>query len=550
VLRDVVAGYLDTVTEREFDAPLLALLGARGFTDVHFLHGAFEFGKDFIAKGLKPADGDIGTGNPAAWIQHQFALQSKAGDLGLKEWREVRGQLDEARLDGLAHPSFDQDLPRAGVLVATGRLTGGAAVQAGAYREAERHRGRPDFEVWDRERLLDWLTDSPDAGLAGTSDGPILALAGAIDADEITFTALERHARAWLPAVPGSLTAATDPASEIASRQRRAAVEAAVLGNRLRRHGRVDLAAMTALLLLRAAWCHALASTPGTAVGRTQATQAAIRMFAGYACELLEQVEPVAKDPLAMLSALTPVSFPHASYPAGCVRIMEILGLLGLLACGTAAAELALPADRVARTVQDLLNHQPGCAHPVSDGFAVSLLAPVILTARHNPDAARRYLSRTAVWVADRYDPDCGGIGLASAAASAAAEVAYLLGGPFDDGPRRRPFSYLATVLTDLAAVIPQSDDLYADLVNDFLAVDVDPQLLRADECRAQWRPGATGTTVIAKVTYAEPLPADGNAARHFCDPAPPVPAWDALALTSIARDRHLVDVLRTNLTK
>lgn len=34
----------------------------------------FEFGKDFIAKGLKPPDGDTGTGNPAQWVPHQFAL--------------------------------------------------------------------------------------------------------------------------------------------------------------------------------------------------------------------------------------------------------------------------------------------------------------------------------------------------------------------------------------------------------------------------------------------------------------------------------------------
>jgi hypothetical protein len=172
VLRDVVAGFLDTVTEREFDAPLIALLAARGFTDVHFLHGAFEFGKDFIAKGPKPLDGDTSTGDPASWVRHQFAIQSKAGDLGLPEWRAVRPQLDEARLDDLAHPAFDRELPRAAVLVTTGRLTGGAAVQAGDYRAAKRRRGRPDFEVWDRERLLEWLTESPEAGLAGTATAP------------------------------------------------------------------------------------------------------------------------------------------------------------------------------------------------------------------------------------------------------------------------------------------------------------------------------------------------------------------------------------------
>ena len=224
------------------------------------------------------------------------------------------------------------------MLVTTGRLTGGAAVQAGAYREAERRHGRPDFEVWDRERLMEWLVDSPEAGLAGTSDGPVLALADAIDAGDITLAALERRARVWLPAVPGSLQAATDPAAEVTARQRRAAVEAAVLGNRLRLHGRLDLAAMTALLLLRAAWCHTLSDSPDAVPARTDAAQAATRMFAGYASELLEQVEPVAGDPRALLAAVSPTSFPHAAYPVACARIMEILGLLGLLAHDTGTA--------------------------------------------------------------------------------------------------------------------------------------------------------------------------------------------------------------------
>ena len=125
MLRDVVAAFIDTATEREFDAPLLALLATRQFRDVHFLHGAFEFGKDFIAKGMKPPNRDVGSGDPVTWELHQFALQSKASDMGLPAWRAVRTQLDEARLDNLAHPAFDTTLPRAGVVVITGRLTGG-----------------------------------------------------------------------------------------------------------------------------------------------------------------------------------------------------------------------------------------------------------------------------------------------------------------------------------------------------------------------------------------------------------------------------------------
>lgn len=50
MLADVIASYIDSLTEREFDAPFLALLRLQGFTDIHFLHGPFEFGKDFNRK--------------------------------------------------------------------------------------------------------------------------------------------------------------------------------------------------------------------------------------------------------------------------------------------------------------------------------------------------------------------------------------------------------------------------------------------------------------------------------------------------------------------
>jgi hypothetical protein len=264
---------------------------------------------------------------------------------------------------------------------------------------------------------------------------------------------------------------------------------------------------------------------------------AAIRMFARYAQALLDQAEPVAKDPRVMLTAVSPFTFAHASYPAACVRIAEIFGLLGLFADGAApdvTAGRCLQPDRIARTVQDLLARQPGCAYPVSDGYAVALIAPVLFTARRDLEAARDFLTQAAVWVADRYDPKHGGIGLAGPAADPGTEVAYLLGAPFDNSPEPRPGSYVATVLTDLAAVLPGSAGLYEDLVNEFLAAGADRQLLQADELRAQWRPDGPGVTLTPRISYAEPLPPDGIAAL----PTPPVPAWDALALTSVTRDR------------
>ncbi len=73
MLADAIGNYVNSLTEREFDAPFTALLRLHGFTDIHFLHGPFEFGKDFIAKRLE--DG----------VEYQYAFQTKAGDIGISE---------------------------------------------------------------------------------------------------------------------------------------------------------------------------------------------------------------------------------------------------------------------------------------------------------------------------------------------------------------------------------------------------------------------------------------------------------------------------------
>ena len=95
MLADVLGSLLDSVEEREFDAPLMELLRARGFYDIHFVHGPFEFGKDVIAK--------LDTNGQS----EQWAFQSKAGDIALGEWNRLRGQLESLRTNPIAHPSFD-----------------------------------------------------------------------------------------------------------------------------------------------------------------------------------------------------------------------------------------------------------------------------------------------------------------------------------------------------------------------------------------------------------------------------------------------------------
>ena len=89
MLAAAIGNYIDSLTEREFDTPFIALLRLHGFTFIHFLHRSFEFGKDFIAKLKK--DG----------VEYQYAFQTKAGDLGLSDWRACRGQIDMLRTNAL-----------------------------------------------------------------------------------------------------------------------------------------------------------------------------------------------------------------------------------------------------------------------------------------------------------------------------------------------------------------------------------------------------------------------------------------------------------------
>ena len=111
MLNDVIEHYLDSL-KNESSTRRSSHCCVLGYFDIHFLHGAFEFGKDFIAKARVEGS------------ETQFAFQTKAGDINRPTWDAARGQIDMLRTDAIAHPSFDTTLPRKAVFVTTGRLVG------------------------------------------------------------------------------------------------------------------------------------------------------------------------------------------------------------------------------------------------------------------------------------------------------------------------------------------------------------------------------------------------------------------------------------------
>jgi hypothetical protein len=299
LLDDVVGSFLDSVGEREFDAPLMALLRSHGFTDI-FVHGQYEFGKDVIAKSED--------GAPV-----QYVLQSKAGDLGLSQWTGIRGQIDLLRTNELSHPSFDRTLPRRAVLVITGRLIGGAPLEIQDYRRQSAERGETPLEVWDRERLIELMTRSPEAGLAGAAEAPLLELIAHIDSHRVSELELESYARRWVES--------EKPVSW------RALLEAAVIANRLVRSDRLDLTCFTALALLRGVWAsvHGVEPPPGAALEQADLARA---MFTAHARDLWNRCGEEELDPKRLIGGDDEGVF--LTYPVRCLRLAETIAMYAL----------------------------------------------------------------------------------------------------------------------------------------------------------------------------------------------------------------------------
>jgi hypothetical protein len=496
MLDGVVDHYLRGVSEREFDVPLMAVLLSQGFYDIHKLHGTFEFGKDFVAKRL-----DTG-------VTYQYSIQSKAGDINIGAWREVRPQIDEARYNRIAHPSYDQSLPRKAILVTTGRLVGSAAGDAQQYKEFLDSRDEISFDVWDQDELRNWLIRDPVCGLANGAEGELLAVVAAVEEGSLEHQRLERYTRKW------TLT----PLYKVA-------IEAAVIADRLRDSHRADLAATTALCALRAA--------------RSQENDQTSRLFsatarglhASYGQGLMHEYSDSVSEPKSLLRKLNS-SFPHVTYSVLCHRLAEILGLLAM---GPHVEDEV--ASKARSIVGAIVSKQMGIGRPISDRWAVSLMCASLAVFTDMPDDVENLLESVIIWICDQYQD---GLGLASPDAPVSEEVEYLLGAPLSHvGIRQRRTSYLATMTLDLCSFFGFRR-LYEAAVHDFSALSISPMMMIADESLAKWGAGEFGISPSWLVDYRDSWDSGGELADHHESIGQAnLSAWDAVALSCLPRNRH-----------
>jgi len=345
-LADAVAAYVEGLTERELDAPLLALLRRLGFHHVHLVHGPYEFGKDFVAR--RHEDG----------TEYQYCLQSKAGDLGSANWRDVLQQVDAMRTGSVVHPDFDPFLPRRLVVVTNGRLKGGAGVEFQDYDHYHRDRGEAPTELWD----IDWLIPQFEAvlveGVPAQDRARTLEILGHLGQGAGSRLEIRGYARAWFQ--PG-----LGPAERWGNM-----LTGAMLAKEAAANGREDLAAQVAFLLVRAAW-----ENPPE-VDTPDATELAVarRLFSAHATEFWEAVK--AEDPLDLTARSNTGLDAFVTHPVKSARLCEHLCLLGVLAHIEGDSTLAV---EIAAYIEAFLAASPGAAHPVSDEWAFSLLVTVVL---------------------------------------------------------------------------------------------------------------------------------------------------------------------------
>ena len=300
MLRAVLADFLSSLPdERAFDEPFKALLRQRGFYDIHLLHGAFEFGKDFIAK-------KDTAGSPQQWV-----FQTKAGNIGKSDWQGIRSQLEEIRTNSLGHPNLDKNCPPVPVLVFTGRLVGQAPTSAQQYNEWLQANSQPKVEFWNGDRLLDLFQDPASAFVENSADGELLGLIGDIDAGRCDDRRVKKFSRRWMTSDADGFGAST--------------LEAAVVAARLAQQDRLDLACISALSLLRGVWW--TAHTSNLASDSIEAVAAAAReIFAQHAEALWRTCDENHLDSLYFINAhLEQTGF--VTYPVRCARLVELLGL-------------------------------------------------------------------------------------------------------------------------------------------------------------------------------------------------------------------------------
>jgi hypothetical protein len=272
--------------------------------------------------------------------------------------------------------------------------------------------------------------------------------------------------------------------------------------------------------------------------------QAASEFFAVYADALWDRCDDELLEPPPMVDAHQEFGF-WVTYPVRCMRLAEILGLLGLWrrAHGRDWQDIAAWLAR-------LLVGQPGAAHPISDRFALSLAPPAVLLGADHAEILTAWLRDVVKWTADRHEGQS--LGLAGVDADPAQELDYLLGDLEHVDLTPHPESLVAGMVLDLASAL-ELGELYDLARHEFLAVEVIPDLRHPPAGADGWLRSGQGLRQELNPPYPDTYVAgDGwemAPHHHGNDQAAWASQlgleWEALATWCLLRDRFSAMLLR-----
>ena len=482
MLRNVLEDYLSSLVERDLDYPIIALLQAMGFFDIHLTHGSVEFGKDFIAKRVEEN------------IEYQYAIQSKKGDINQELWRnKIRGQVEEAIVTNLSHPQFDTNLPRKAVLATTGRLIGNARLASQEFKSKLIAEGKvSDLEFWEKEQFAQFSEQFGFTafhvtvkGLTGLGQFYLTyskAIQGMLSDREI-----EEFSRLWI-----------DDALNFHTRIFRASIEAEVISAKLLEKGHYYEAITTYLSLARLVMMVTYESDESFVknILNDIVNDRITSLCRVFLDELSSQWAAAEKDFLRVCGPGS--SFPMLNYPVWCARVLELAGLYFILTPDQAEKE------RMIGFLIEFIEREQGAGHIPSDRYSVSMVWPTLALLKCGKnDVATDFVKRAMVWLCDRVEE---GWGLAEYDATEVEESTILLGYPFDFiHGRKKSSSYLATVLTDLAAFMGNKE-FYGDCFNDIEACEFGYTYWQVPDTKAVFTIESEEVLTYANIPHQEEL--------------------------------------------
>ena len=148
MIERAIENWLAKTNERNYQAAFCQVLMQEGHRVLYSSsHGPMEQGKDIITVG---PDGDY------------HAYQAKTGNIGLKEWRSIAGEVQELLELPIDYPGVDKSSTHRAYLVTNGSITDPVRTQINDRNEDNRRKGRryAHLEVIGADSLLKFFVDA------------------------------------------------------------------------------------------------------------------------------------------------------------------------------------------------------------------------------------------------------------------------------------------------------------------------------------------------------------------------------------------------------